>query len=107
MAVPAAISPSANSGVAVSVTAASGYYAPPLRAAIVGTGGVSRVHGWRLQDLGSTVVGACGRDRAKARLLADEFGGYGNSRVGAFEDLRVMRDQTAPDVLHVCSPHGL
>ena len=71
MAVPAAINPSADSGVAVA--AASSYYAPPLRAAIVGTGGISRIHGWRLQDLGSTVVGVCGRDVAKARSLANEF----------------------------------
>jgi predicted dehydrogenase len=85
----------------------TGYYAPRLRAAIVGTGGVSRIHGWRLQDLGSTVVGVCGRDGAKARSLADELGEYGTSRAGAFEDLRVMLDQTEPDVLHVCSPHGL
>jgi len=70
MAVPAAINPSADSGVAVA--AASSYYAPPLRAAIVGTGGISRIHGWRLQDLGSTVVGVCGRDVTKARSLANE-----------------------------------
>jgi predicted dehydrogenase len=104
-----AVATANNPSMSFSAGMASGnsYYAPPLRAAIVGTGGVSRVHGWRLQDLGSTVVGVCGRDGAKARLLADDFGRYGNSRVGAFEDLRVMLDQTAPDVLHVCSPHGL
>jgi predicted dehydrogenase len=83
------------------------YYAPRLRAAIVGTGGISRIHGWRLQDLGSTVVGVCGRDAAKARSLADEFGQCRDSRVGAFDNLQMMLDQTEPDVLHVCSPHGL
>ena len=83
------------------------YYAPHLRAAIVGTGGISRTHGWRLQDLGSTVVGVCGRDAAKARSLADEFGQFGETQVGAFDDLGVMLDETRPDVLHVCSPHGL
>ena len=67
MAVPAAINPSADSGMAVA--AESSYYAPPLRAAIVGTGGISRIHGWRLQDLGSTVVGVCGRDVTKARSV--------------------------------------
>jgi predicted dehydrogenase len=85
----------------------NGYYAPRLRAAIVGTGGISRVHGWRLQDLGSTVVGVCGRDIHKAGALADEFSRHGDSRAGAFDDLAVMLDQTKPDVLHVCSPHGL
>ncbi|MDT5056567.1 MAG: hypothetical protein QOF66_4933, partial [Mycobacterium sp.] len=116
MAVPAAINPSADSGVAVA--AASSYYAPPLRAAIVGTGGISRIHGWRLQDLGSTVVGVCGRDVTKARSLAKEFRPASqpdeqarlistSSPAGAFDDLGAMLDETKPDVLHVCSPHGL
>ena len=116
MAVPSAINPSEDSGVAVA--AASSYYAPPLRAAIVGTGGISRIHGWRLQDIGSTVVGVCGRDVAKARSLVNEFRAAGeqdeharltstSSPTGAFDDLGAMLDQTKPDVLHVCSPHGL
>ena len=85
------------------------YYAPRLRAAIVGTGGISRIHGWRLQDLGSTVVGVCGRDIAKARSIADEFRPPGevDSPAAAFDDLVAMLDATEPDVLHVCSPHGL
>src|SRR5258707_3322790 len=115
MAVPAAINPSADSGVAVA--AASSYYAPPLRAAIVGTGGIARIHGWRLQDLGSTVVGVCGRDVTKARSVANDFRPTGqtgdqaghisaSSPVGAFDDLGTMLDETRPDVVHVCSPHG-
>jgi predicted dehydrogenase len=86
-----------------------GYYAPRLRAVIVGTGGISRIHGWRLQDLGSTVVGVCGRDIAKARSTADEFRPPGevDSPAAAFDDLTAMLDATQPDVLHVCSPHGL
>jgi predicted dehydrogenase len=85
------------------------YYAPRLRAAIVGTGGISRIHGWRLQDLGSTVVGVCGRDIGKARSIADEFRPPGkvDSPPGAFDDLAAMLDATEPDVLHVCSPHGM
>ncbi len=84
------------------------YYAPPLRAAIVGTGGISRIHGWRLQDLGSTVVGVCGRDVTKARSVANDFraAGQRDDQVGAFDDLGTMLDQTKPDVVHVCSPHG-
>ena len=116
MAVPSAINPSDDSGAAVA--AASSYYAPPLRAAIVGTGGISRIHGWRLQDLGSTVVGVCGRDVAKARSLANEFRPASEPSEAAglistsspsrvFDDLGAMLDQTRPDVLHVCSPHGL
>lgn len=115
MAVPAANNMSAESDVVGD--ARSSYYAPRLRAAIVGTGGISRIHGWRLQDLGSTVVGVCGRDVTKARSVAKDFrpaermdGQDGHistgSPVDAFDDLGTMLDQTRPDVLHVCSPHG-
>lgn len=115
MAVLAANNPSAEAGVAPQRR--NGYYVPPLRAAIVGTGGISRIHGWRLQDLGSTVVGVCGRDITKARSVADEFrpvapvdarGGHRStgSPVAAFDDVGAMLDDTKPDVLHVCSPHG-
>ena len=85
------------------------YYAPRLRAAIVGTGGISRIHGWRLQDLGSTVVGVCGRDVTKASSIADDFRPRTESESppSAFDDLADMLDSIQPDVLHVCSPHGL
>jgi predicted dehydrogenase len=84
----------------------------------VGTGGISRIHGWRLQDLGSTVVGVCGRDVTNARSVANDFRPAGrfdepgahistSVPVDAFDDLGAMLDQTKPDVLHVCSPHGL
>ena len=116
MLVVAANNPSAESGVADA--GGSSYYAPRLRAAIVGTGGISRIHGWRLQDLGSTVVGVCGRDVTKARSVANDFRPCGrtdvraddisiSSSVDAFDDLGTMLDQTKPDVVHVCSPHGL
>jgi len=110
VAVAAANNRSAQYG--VTDDAGSSYYAPRLRAAIVGTGGISRIHGWRLQDLGSTVVGVCGRDAGKARSVADDFrpigqsDAHGSLPVGAFDDLGTMLDQTRPEVLHVCSPHG-
>jgi predicted dehydrogenase len=110
LAVPTATNLPAESGVADD--AGNSYYAPPLRAAIVGTGGISRIHGWRLQDLGSTVIGVCGRDLAKARSVADDFRPAGHADIpigspaGAFDDLGTMLDQTKPDVLHICSPHG-
>jgi predicted dehydrogenase len=110
VAVAAANNRSAESG--VTDDGGSSYYAPPLRAAIVGTGGISRIHGWRLQDLGSTVVGVCGRDLGKARSVGDDFrpmgrsDAHGSSPVDAFDDLGTMLDQTRPEVLHVCSPHG-
>lgn len=107
MAVATANNPPVESG--AGMACGRSYYAPRLRAAIVGTGGISRIHGWRLQDLGSTVVGVCGRDIAKARSIADEFRPPGNvdSSAAAFDDLVAMLDATEPDVLHVCSPHGL
>ena len=116
MLVVAANTRSAESGVAD--VGGSSYYAPRLRAAIVGTGGISRIHGWRLQDLGSTVVGVCGRDVTKARAVANDFRPCGrtdvraddisiSSSVDAFDDLGTMLDQAKPDVVHVCSPHGL
>ena len=85
------------------------YYAPELRAAIVGTGGISRIHGWRLQDLGSTVVGVCGRTLTSARSVVNDLrlAGRSSAPVDAFDDLGAMLDQAKPDVLHVCSPHGL
>lgn len=79
----------------------TGYYPPPLRAAIVGTGGISRTHGRRIRDLGSTVVGVCGRSLGSANALADDLGG---SEV--YTDLDEMLDRQRPDVLHICSPHG-
>jgi predicted dehydrogenase len=115
VAVATANSPSLESRVARD--GGTSYYAPRLRAAIVGTGGISRIHGWRLQDLGSTVVGVCGRDVTKARSVANDLRPAGqaddhaghistSSQAGAFDDLGTMLDQTKPDVVHVCSPHG-
>lgn len=111
MAVAAANNRSAESG--ATDDRGSSYYAPQLRAAIVGTGGISRIHGWRLQDLGSSVIAVCGRSVGKARSVADDLRPIGQSDaqgcspVGAFDDLGTMLDETKPDVLHVCSPHGL
>ncbi|MGY3317250.1 Gfo/Idh/MocA family protein [Arthrobacter sp. TE12232] len=89
------------------------YYPPELRAAIVGTGGIARIHGQRIHDLGSQVVGVCGRDFSKAQALAADLqpagrgaGVRGGDGIASFDDLGRMLDETRPDVLHVCSPHG-
>jgi len=86
----------------------------PLRAAIVGTGGISRIHGRRIQDLGSQVVAVCGRQLSGAETLAAELGALATREEGtwtvgirSYDDLGQMLDETRPDVLHVCSPHGL
>jgi predicted dehydrogenase len=84
-----------------------GYYPPRLRAAIVGTGGIARIHGWRLQDLGSTVVAVAGRDLDGARGLARELRAADHGgQVEAFDHVGRMLDTVRPDVLHVCTPHG-
>lgn len=87
-------------------TEAARYYAPRLRSAIVGTGGISRIHAWRAQDLGSEVVAVAGRRLSTARSLAGEIRWPGGSEVEAFDDVDRMLDTVRPDVLHVCSPHG-
>lgn len=79
------------------------YYPPPLRVAIVGTGGIALTHGWRAQDLGSTVVAVCGRRLAGARELAANLGGGATP----YDDLAAMLRDERVDVLHVCSPHTL
>ncbi|WP_426518855.1 Gfo/Idh/MocA family protein [Diaminobutyricibacter sp. McL0618] len=85
----------------------------PLRAAIVGTGGISRIHGRRIQDLGSQVVAVCGRRLSSADELAADLGIQATNEAGtwtagirSYDDLGRMLDETRPDVLHVCSPHG-
>lgn len=88
------------------ITGSARYYAPRLRAAIVGTGGIARIHGWRSQDLGSDVVAVAGRRQEAAVQLAADLQRHDSAPVHAFDDIERMLDLTRPDVLHVCSPHG-
>jgi predicted dehydrogenase len=67
-----------------------------MRAAIVGTGGIARIHARLVADLGGTVVGICGRTLTSAA----SFG------VGMpYDNLPRMLAEQKPDVLHVCSPN--
>jgi predicted dehydrogenase len=69
-----------------------------MRAAIVGTGGIARIHARLVADLGGAVVGVCGRTLTSAA----SFG------VGApYDNLSRMLAEQKPDVLHVCSPNYL
>lgn len=86
----------------------------PLRAAIVGTGSISRIHGRRIQDLGSELVAVCGRQLSNAQELVADLGvaaktenSTWTSGIRAYDDLHTMLDEVHPDVLHVCTPHGL
>jgi predicted dehydrogenase len=68
------------------------------RVAIIGTGGIARVHMRMTRELGGELVGVCGRTLAGAQAFAD---------VAAYDDpVRMLRDR-GPDVVHVCSPHHL
>lgn len=68
-----------------------------MRAAIVGTGGIARVHARVIVELGGNLVGVCGRTLASASA----FG------VPAYDNLAAMLREQKPDVLHVCTPNHL
>ena len=69
-----------------------------MRAAIIGAGGIARVHARLIRELGGELVGVCGRTLASAAA----FGG-----VPAYDNLAAMLHAAKPAVLHVCSPHYL
>jgi predicted dehydrogenase len=69
-----------------------------VRAAIIGTGGIAKVHARLIRELGGTLVGVCGRTLASAT----EFGG-----APAYEDPARMMAEQGPEVVHVCSPNHL
>lgn len=69
-----------------------------LRTALVGAGGIARVHTRLIRELGGQLVGVCGRTLASAAA----FGG-----APAYDNLAAMLRGEKPDVLHVCSPHHL
>jgi predicted dehydrogenase len=69
-----------------------------VRAAIVGTGYVARVHAHALRELGVRVVAVCGRLTTKE--LADELG------AAPYDDLPKLLERERPDVLHVCTPNA-
>jgi predicted dehydrogenase len=71
---------------------------PSFRAAIVGSGGIARVHASLIQQLGGTVVAVCGRTLAGASSLA---------RGQAYDNLAALLRTERPDVVHVCSPNYL
>ena len=69
-----------------------------LRAAIVGTGYVARVHAYALHELGVPVAAVCGRSTTGE--LADELGAT------PYDDLGRLLETEQPDVLHVCTPNA-
>jgi predicted dehydrogenase len=69
-----------------------------LRAAIVGTGYVARVHAHALRELGVPVAAVCGRSTTGE--LAEELG------AAPYDDLGRLLETERPDVLHVCTPNA-
>ena len=69
-----------------------------MRAAIVGTGFIARVHALALQALGVEITAVCGR----ARERAESFG-----PTTAYGDLDELLERERVDALHVCTPNKL
>ena len=72
-----------------------------LRAAVVGTGFIGRVHIEAIRRLGAGVVGVLGSSPERARMVADELG---LGRV--FETYRELLDDPSVDVIHITSPNN-
>ncbi len=68
------------------------------RVAIIGTGGIARVHVRLIRELGGELVAVCGRTLS----AASAFG-----HADPHDDPARMLQQLAPDIVHVCSPHHL
>jgi len=69
-----------------------------VRAVIVGSGGIARIHALLIEQLGGTVAAVCGRTLAGAASLG---------RGQAYDNLAAMLRDEQPDVVHVCSPNYL
>jgi len=68
-----------------------------MRAAIVGSGYIARVHARLIRELGGDVVAVCGRTLSGATAF-----GFGR----AYDNLNAMLRAEKPDVVHVCSPNA-
>jgi predicted dehydrogenase len=69
-----------------------------MRAAIVGTGFIARVHAIALQAIGVELAAVCGRTRERA----ESFGA-----ATAYGDLHDLLEHEQVDALHVCTPNHL
>ncbi len=69
-----------------------------MRAAVVGSGGIAKIHARLIRELGGEVVAVCGRTLASAGAL--ECG-------TPYENLSAMLRAETPEVVHVCTPNAL
>lgn len=76
--------------------------ADQLRVAVVGCGDIADIHFDAIRaDPGVVAVGVCDVDPGRRAAAAAKAGCPG------FADLTALLDATAPDVVHVCTPHYL
>ena len=68
-----------------------------MRAAIVGSGYIARVHARLIREIGGEVVAVCGRTLAAAKA-------FGAGR--PYDDMAAMLRAEKPDVVHICSPNS-
>lgn len=69
-----------------------------MRAAIIGTGGIARIHATLIGQLGGQIVGVSSRTIEAATAF-----GVGKP----YDDVPLMLREQRPDVVHVCSPNHL
>ena len=89
---------------AAAVSTVSGAPTSPLRIAIVGTGGIARVHATALRSLGGDahVVAAADIDQERVNEFCDAVD------IGArYLDLDKLLAEQQPDLVHLCTPPGV
>jgi predicted dehydrogenase len=69
-----------------------------MRAALVGTGYIARVHAIALQAIGIEVAAVCGRTRERAQSFGP---------AAAYDDLNELLERECVKALHVCTPNHL
>jgi predicted dehydrogenase len=75
-----------------------------FRVAIVGTGGIARVHAENLKKLGgrAEIVAAADVDAGRLGAFCDQW-----EIPGRFDSLEALLDDGRPDLVHLCTPPGL
>ncbi|HEY7070133.1 MAG TPA: Gfo/Idh/MocA family oxidoreductase, partial [Acidimicrobiales bacterium] len=73
-----------------------------LRAAVVGTGFIGRVHARSARLAGGRLVGVAGSSPEKGRLAAEELGAD-----QAFASGEELVEAEGIDVVHICTPNHL
>ena len=71
---------------------------PFKRVAIIGTGGIARVHARVVRELGGVLVAVCGREKGSAVRF-----GIGEP----YDDFGLLLREQRPDVVHICTPNHL